>query len=313
MLLECNNCGAPLDVAGKPDVVKCAYCGASASLQHLRTLNTETPKDWQRPKEWRPPHNVPADSSHTYRYRAGVSVPVAFAVGFGLLLTLASVGGVVATRSTAASSDGTCPATFTGVGQQSLRCRCGAGLTGGAVWGTTIYTADSAVCRAARHAGAIGVTGGEIELRGAPGCPSYAASSANGVDSNSWGSYGQSYFFAGYGDGTCAPRPAVTANADGACPATFAAAGADRVECTCAPTQFSGSVWGSRTYTSDSSLCQAALHAGAVQAKGGKVVARAAPGCASYSGTTAHGVTTGPWKQYPTSFYFEGHGKGACR
>jgi hypothetical protein len=66
-------------------------------------------------------------------------------------------------------------------------------------------------------------------------------------------------------------------------------------------------------YTADSSLCQAALHSGAVPAGGGAVVAIPAPGCASYEGTNRNGVRTGSWKQYKQSFYFRGHGNGECQ
>jgi hypothetical protein len=313
MLLECKNCGAPLDVAGTPDLVKCGYCGMSASLAHLRTLNVATPKDWQQPKEWRPPNHVPADSSHTYRYRSGLSVPVVLALGVVLLSAIASVGGMIATHSNALPTDGSCPATFTGFGGQSMLCRCSEMVPTGPVWGTTLYTADSSVCRAALHAGAIGSAGGEVELRSASGCSNYRGSAANGVESHSWGAYGQSFYFVGHGDGSCAQASVVISTAQGGCPKTFLAANAERVECTCASAQSAGPVWGSSTYTADSSLCQAALHAGAVTAAGGRVVARSAPGCAKYVGSKAHGVAANSWAQFHASFYFEGHGDGSCR
>lgn len=58
-------------------------------------------------------------------------------------------------------------------------------------------------------------------------------------------------------------------------------------------------VWGSGPYTSDSRVCRAALHAGAVPAGGGLVTVTPAEGRPSYRGSTSNGVSTmdyGPWQ-----------------
>lgn len=62
----------------------------------------------------------------------------------------------------------------------------------GRVWGSGPYTSDGDVCRAARHAGVIGATGGIFKVTSAPGQDSYEASTANGVTTSAWGSYGKS-------------------------------------------------------------------------------------------------------------------------
>lgn len=56
----------------------------------------------------------------------------------------------------------------------------------GAVWGTDIYSDDSAVCVAAVHSGAISFSGGSvtIEIRG--GQDSYQGSTQNGVQTLDW-------------------------------------------------------------------------------------------------------------------------------
>jgi hypothetical protein len=58
-------------------------------------------------------------------------------------------------------------------------------------------------------------------------------------------------------------------------------------------------VWGTGTYTDDSSVCTAAVHAGRLTlASGGSVVIEMRPGLASYKASTRHGVTTvsyGSW------------------
>jgi hypothetical protein len=72
--------------------------------------------------------------------------------------------------------------------------------------------------------------------------------------------------------------------------------------CRCASGAMSGSVWGSLTYTSDSSVCAAALHAGAVPAEGGAIVITSVDGQESYAGTTSNGITTRDWGSYGSSF-----------
>lgn len=60
-----------------------------------------------------------------------------------------------------------------------------------------------------------------------------------------------------------------------------------------------GSVWGSGTYTSDSALAVAAVHAGVLKlGQAGTVKVRIAPALNAYVGSTQNGVTTrdyGPW------------------
>jgi hypothetical protein len=71
-------------------------------------------------------------------------------------------------------------------------CSCAAVRTG-PVWGTNPYTSDSAVCRAARHAGVIGANGGVVHLSPAPGQESYGGSTRNGVTTDSYGPWSRSF------------------------------------------------------------------------------------------------------------------------
>jgi hypothetical protein len=84
--------------------------------------------------------------------------------------------------------------------------------------------------------------------------------------------------------------------------------------CTCAANAGTGggSVWGSGVYTTDSNICKAAVHAGAVSSTGGSVTVKKSAGCPSYTGTVANGVTTEPWGSFDSSFYFSGYGSGSC-
>lgn len=79
-------------------------------------------------------------------------------------------------------------------GDGPYQCQC-SGNESGSVWGSGPYTSDSDLCAAARHAGVIGARGGAISVLRAPGLPGYSASTANGVSTQSWGSYGSSVVF----------------------------------------------------------------------------------------------------------------------
>ena len=65
------------------------------------------------------------------------------------------------------------------------------------------------------------------------------------------------------------------------------------------------SVWGTGTYTADSSICTAAVHAGLIdQTKGGEVTIEVIAGTDTYEGSTAHGVTTSSYGAYDPAYRF---------
>ena len=61
-------------------------------------------------------------------------------------------------------------------------------------------------------------------------------------------------------------------------------------------------VWGSRIYTSDSSVCVAAIHDGVLGERGGYALLLKRSGRISYPGEEAHGVVSSPYGAYPESF-----------
>jgi hypothetical protein len=69
-----------------------------------------------------------------------------------------------------------------------------------------------------------------------------------------------------------------------------------------------GSVWGNGTYTTDSSLAAAVVHAG-ILAPGqtGVVRVRIVEGLSQYPATTAHDVTSAAWGPWPTAFTVESY------
>jgi hypothetical protein len=83
--------------------------------------------------------------------------------------------------------------TLTGDPGATHTVTCPNGCTSGSVWGTSPYSDDSSVCRAAQHAGIISASGGTFQVTIAAGLSSYPAGTANGVTTSSWGSWGRSF------------------------------------------------------------------------------------------------------------------------
>lgn len=69
-------------------------------------------------------------------------------------------------------------------------------------------------------------------------------------------------------------------------------------------------IWGTDIYTDDSSICTAAVHAGAITPNGGAVTIEMLPGQASYTGSNRNGVNSANWGNYPSSFRFTRGSKG---
>lgn len=166
-------------------------------------------------------------------------------------------------------------------------CTC-TGSETGSVWGSGPYTADSNICVAARHAGAIAGMGGQVRVIAAPGEASYTGSSAFGVQTSNWGSYGSSFHVtSAQATASCSGYPG------GEGPHVCGCNGDER-----------GSVWGSGPYTADSNLCAAALHDGAIGPGGGVVTVLGIGGLPSYRASQANGISTSNWGSYGASVIF---------
>jgi hypothetical protein len=60
--------------------------------------------------------------------------------------------------------------------------------------GTDIYTLDSSICNAAVHAGKLTMeSGGPVTIELRPGESSYKGTTRNGIKTNDYGKYGQSF------------------------------------------------------------------------------------------------------------------------
>jgi hypothetical protein len=76
---------------------------------------------------------------------------------------------------------------------------------------------------------------------------------------------------------------------------------------TCPPGGQTYTVWGSDVYTDDSSICNAAVHAGLfTRDRGGRVTIEIRPGRASYDGSTRNGATTLDYGEWGGSFVVVG-------
>ncbi len=79
----------------------------------------------------------------------------------------------------------------------------------------------------------------------------------------------------------------------------------ERFTYTCPAGGTIGRIWGTETYTDDSSVCSAAVHVGLITTTaGGSVEIEIAPGLASYKGRTAHGATSSGYGSWGGSFIF---------
>jgi hypothetical protein len=168
-------------------------------------------------------------------------------------------------------------------GADQLACTCSAEAAArGYVRGMDVYTANSSVCRAALHAGAIGKTGGPVTAIPEAGRKSYAGVTRNGVASFNDDASEGSFRFANLPPSTDCPDD-FRAFADST----------ERLACSCsAEAAALGYVRGMDVYTANSSVCRAALHAGVIAKKGGPVTVMPEAGRKGYAGVTRNGVTS---------------------
>ena len=182
---------------------------------------------------------------------------------------------------------------------------CSPGGAPHSVWGSDIYTSDSSICTAAVHSGLITLQqGGTVTIELRPGRTIYGASERNGVTTNAYGAWGQSFVF------KTPNTEAVVRAAEDATPVLWnTSAGmvtfevGKSVKFSCPANGKEASVWGTDTYTLDSSICNAAAHAGKIQLEsGGSVTIELRPGESSYKGSVRNGIKTNDYGQYGSSF-----------
>ncbi len=204
-------------------------------------------------------------------------------VGLSIAVLLGAAGA-------ASAQSGPCPANGSGLNGQ-LRCSCSANAATAPVWGTGVYTSDSDICTAARHAGAIGSGGGEVLVTSGGRQEHYSASTQNGISTSEWGAWDSSFTVSPVvaSVSTCSTMPS----------------GVDVHDCTCPAGPYTGTAWGSDPYTNDSNICVAAMHSGIIGDQGGSVRVLAVPGLDSYRGSEWNGVTTSDYGTWGASITFD--------
>jgi hypothetical protein len=188
---------------------------------------------------------------------------------------------------------------------QTFTLACAPGGKAHSVWGSDIYTADSSICTAGVHSGLITYPqGGAVTIELRPGRTVYGGSERNGVTTSVYGSYQQSFVF------KTPNTAAVVQEAENQTSVLWGTSASmisgdigKTYNFKCPANGKEGRVWGSDIYTIDSSICNAAAHAGKLTMEsGGSVTIELRPGEASYNGSTRNGIKTYDYGQYGRSF-----------
>ena len=175
-------------------------------------------------------------------------------------------------------------------------------VSGGDVWGTATYTDDSSVCAAAVNYGLITTkAGGTVTIEIEPGAKSYAGSNRNGTTTKSYGKWSGSFVFIGqpiFNTGVGYGGSGWNANAT-----SFRGQDGQRYLYICPPDGSPLGLWGTGTYTDDSSVCTAAVQEGLITlAKGGNVTIEIEKGASSYTGSTKNGITSLSYGSWSVSY-----------
>src|SRR5882672_3214871 len=191
---------------------------------------------------------------------------------------------------------------------ETLTLACSPGGTAHSVWGSDIYTSDSSICTAAVHSGLITYDqGGTVTIELRPGRTIYGCSERNGVTTSFYGPYQHSFVF------RTPNTEAVVREAEAQTPVLWNTSASmvsfesgKTYKFKCPSSGKESAVWGTDIYTLDSSICNAAVHAGKLtMASGGSVTIELRPGESSYKGSTRNGIKTNDYGKYGQSFVVE--------
>jgi hypothetical protein len=207
----------------------------------------------------------------------------------GLLLGIPCA--VFAQQSLIVADDGTRAISFRNQTGKVLTFVCPSTLNlNQGIWGTDIYLDESAICKAAVHAGVLtrGTTG-QVTIVMGTGANAFEGTSRNGVTSLGYGPWGSTYSFvsnsqAGQIDWYTSYSQAPD---DFHAPITVA----------CPPkgTAESG-LWGTDVYSASSSICLAAVHAGIITLDaGGRVTVTLKPKQETFVASLRNGIMSKFW------------------
>lgn len=183
---------------------------------------------------------------------------------------------------------------------------CPAGARTATIWGTGTYTSDSALCVAATHAGALpGTDAGVVVVEVAPGLQAYEGTIRHGIASTAYPAWTQSFRFPEAPEAK--PGDSVYFDHTGAWvtpPNQFPLQSGIIYRFVCPPADQTGNVWGTDVYTDDSSICEAAVHAGVIGRDGGTVHYERLGAQESFQGSVRNGVSSLDYAAWPGSFRF---------
>ena len=184
---------------------------------------------------------------------------------------------------------------FRGQTGKRLTFVCPPGQAAGQVYGTDVYTDDSSVCAAAAHAGVITLEkGGPVTVVIGGEQRRYPGSSRNGVTSGEFAAWPGSFSF---------ERRGTPARITWGTTARGVQGYSGSVTVTCPEGGKARAVWGTGSYTGDSSICSAAVHAGVISlARGGPVTIKMTEGQKAYQGTDRNGVVSREYGSWESSF-----------
>jgi hypothetical protein len=195
--------------------------------------------------------------------------------------------------------------TLNGTDGKTFTLACSPGGTAHSVWGSDIYTTDSSICTAGVHSGLITYQqGGTVTIELRPGRTIYGCSERNGVATSPYGSYQHSFVF------KTPNTEAVVRAAEDQTPVLWNSSAAmvsfeigKTYKFKCPSGGKESTVWGTDIYTLDSSICNAAVHAGKLtRESGGSVTIALRPGKSAYKGSTRNGIKTNDYGPYGHSF-----------
>ena len=139
MLIECQNCGAPLDVKVRDKIVSCRYCKRQNRVNQTRTIAQQTPQGWQPPQRWVPPQHFPAPSVEIQFDSSGVARGARTGCIAGLAGIIVLIGASVAMFVMMADGSGASSGGLSGLskltgvagwdGKSTLRCGTNESLT----------------------------------------------------------------------------------------------------------------------------------------------------------------------------------------
>ena len=187
---------------------------------------------------------------------------------------------------------------------QDFRFRCPEGGTINTIYGTDIYTSGSSICSAAVHAGVITAKdGGKVTVRVLGSQDFFNGVLRNGVTSRRYGNYGSSYTFVEARKPLATEQIQILSWGDSA--SNIRGRLGQDFEFICPENGTIDSVTGTDIYTTSSSICSAAVHAGAISARdGGKVSLQILGSQDFFNGTERNGVASRRYGDYNSSFVF---------